>query len=118
MSEEGGGDGDAAAWHVPVREKFPVEIEGEGFSSPELRRGSRPTMYHTIQFTVQFTADRESSPKDPLERLLILKGTQMRAQLKPYVEDASCGPVEVADLFFEDRTAIRGVPFAYFAFAE
>ncbi len=75
-------------------------------------------MYHTIQFGVQFTADRESSPKDRLERFLILKGTRMRAQLKPYVEEGGEGPVEVADLFFEDRTAIRGVPFAYFAFTE
>jgi hypothetical protein len=75
-------------------------------------------MYHTIQFAVQFTAERETSPKDRLERCLIRKGTRMRAQLKPYVEEGREGPVEVADLFFEDRTAIRGVPFAYFAFAE
>jgi len=75
-------------------------------------------MYHTIQFAVQFTVDRETSPKHPLERLLILKGTSMRAQVKPYVEEATGGPVEVADLFLEDRTAIRGVPFAYFAFVD
>jgi hypothetical protein len=75
-------------------------------------------MYHTIQFGVEFTADRETSPKHPLERFLILKGTRMRAQLRPYVEEGRGGPVEVADLLFEDRTAIRGVPFAYFAFDE
>jgi hypothetical protein len=75
-------------------------------------------MYHTIQFGVQFSADREVSLKKRLERLLILKGTRMRARIKPYVEEGRGGPVEVADLLFEDRTAIRGVPFAYFAFDE
>ena len=39
----------------------------------------------------------------------------MRARLRPYVEKGTEGPVEVADLFLEDRTALRGVPFAYFA---
>ncbi len=46
------------------------------------------------------------------------KGKRLRAQVKPYVTDAAQGPVEVADLFFEDGTATRRVPFAYFAFVE
>jgi hypothetical protein len=41
----------------------------------------------------------------------------VRAQLKPYVADTADGPVEVADLFFEDGTATRQVPFACFRFA-
>ena len=32
--------------------------------------------------------------------------------------ETSTGPVEVADLFFEDGTATRGVPFACFCFLE
>jgi hypothetical protein len=75
-------------------------------------------MYHTIQFAVEFTADRETSPKQPLERLLILKGSHLRAQVKPYVEEATSGPVEVADLYLEDGSAIRVVPYAYFAFVD
>jgi hypothetical protein len=75
-------------------------------------------MFHTIQFAVQFTADRESSPTAPREHFLIFKGTCVRARLQPYVEEGREGPVEVADLFLEDRTALRGVPFAYFAFAD
>ena len=50
-------------------------------------------MYHTIQFAVQFTADRETSAKHPLERILIRPGTCMRAEVRPYVEEATGGPV-------------------------
>ena len=32
--------------------------------------------------------------------------------------DTNDGPVEVADLFFEDGTTTRKVPFTYFAFVE
>jgi hypothetical protein len=34
------------------------------------------------------------------------------------VVEAAGGPVEVADLFFEDGTATRNVPFAWFTFVE
>jgi hypothetical protein len=75
-------------------------------------------MYHTIEFAVEFVADLELSPKHRLEQLLIRQGTRLRAQLKPSVVETVGGPVEVADLFFEDGTATRTVPFAYFAFVE
>lgn len=76
-------------------------------------------MYHTIEFTVEFTADLEVSAKHPLERLLLERGTRRRAQIKPYVvEDSEAGLVEVADLFFEDGTAIRTIPFASFFFVD
>ena len=75
-------------------------------------------MYHTIEFAVEFTADLEVSPKQPLSRLKIGKGTRFRVQIKPYVEEVSAGPVEVADLYFEDGTVTRLVPFAYFRFVD
>ncbi len=75
-------------------------------------------MYHTIEFGVEFLADLEVSPKKPLERLRIRKGDRLPAQIKPYVVETAEGPVEVADLFFEDGTATRGVPFACFCFVE
>ncbi len=75
-------------------------------------------MYHTSEFTVDLTADLEISPKQPLERILIERGTRVRAQLKPYVAEAQSGPVEVADLFFEDGSTTRMVPFAWFAFLD
>jgi hypothetical protein len=73
-------------------------------------------MYHTIEFAVAFEADLEISPKHRLEHLLLPKGTRRQAQLKPYVVESEDGPVEVADLFFEDGTATRTVPFECFSF--
>jgi hypothetical protein len=73
-------------------------------------------MYHTIEFQVEFTADFEFSPKERLERLLVSKGTRARTQLRPYVAETKEGPVEMADLYFDDGTTTRGVPFSYFRF--
>jgi hypothetical protein len=75
-------------------------------------------MYHSIEFVAEFTLDLEISPKHPLERLLIQKGTRLRAQVKPHVAETATGPVEVADLFFEDGTVTRRVRFAWFSFVE
>lgn len=75
-------------------------------------------MYHTIQFTVAFLVGLEVSPRQPLERVRIRRGDRLRAQVRPYVVDTAEGPREVADLFFEDGTATRRVPFAYFAFVD
>ena len=41
---------------------------------------------------------------------------RVRVQIKPYVEETEEGPVEMADLFFEDGSATRKVPFAQFRF--
>ena len=73
-------------------------------------------MYHTLRFTTDLILDLEVSSRQPLERLRIRKGDRLPAQVKPYVVETAEGPVEVADLFFEDGTATRRVPFAYFAF--
>jgi hypothetical protein len=75
-------------------------------------------MYHTIQFAFDLWVDLEVSPKQPLERLLLRRGTRVIAQLRPHVVETAGGPVEVADLFFEDGTATRGIPFACFSFVE
>jgi len=75
-------------------------------------------MYHTIRFAIDRWVDLESSPQNRLERLLIRAGMQAPAQLRPYVVEGLAGPVEVADLFFEDGSVIRGVPFACFFFVE
>ncbi len=73
-------------------------------------------MYHTIEFAVEFLADLEMSPEHRLERLLLRKGARLQAQIRPHVVEGAEGPVEVADLFFEDGTATRMVPFACFSF--
>ena len=75
-------------------------------------------MYHTIEFTADFTLDLVISCKLPMERVLIAKGSRVQAQLRPYVVEEKDGPVEVADLFFEDGTAAQGVRFACFAFVD
>jgi hypothetical protein len=75
-------------------------------------------MYHTLEFAAEFMVDLEVSRKQPLERVLIRRGTRVRAQLRPYVIEMENGPVEVADLFFEDGSATRGVRFECFSFVE
>jgi hypothetical protein len=75
-------------------------------------------MYHTIEFRRGMLADLEISGKQPLERFRIHKGNRLRAQIKPRMVDTDFGPVEVADLFFEDGTVTRSVPFACFSFVE
>ncbi len=85
-------------------------------------RAGRPqegsAVYHTNEFGVEFLIDLEVSRRQPLERVRLRKGDRLRAQVKPYVAEAADGPVEVADLFFEDGTGTRRVPFACFAFVE
>jgi hypothetical protein len=75
-------------------------------------------MYHKLEFAVDFTVDLETSPQDGLQRMLIRKGTRLQAQVKPYVIESEDGPVEVADLFFEDGTATRMIRFAWFSFLD
>jgi hypothetical protein len=75
-------------------------------------------MYHVIEFTQELLTDLEISRKHHLERLLLQKGTRLRVQLKPYVMETATGLVEVADLFLEDGTATRRVPFSCFSFVE
>jgi len=75
-------------------------------------------MYHTIIFAAARLVDLEVSPKQPLERVLLQAKTRVRVQIKPYVVESDNGPVEVADLFFEDGTATRLVPFACFSFVD
>lgn len=75
-------------------------------------------MYQTIEFRIAFAGDREISPKHRLEQVLLRRGTRVRTQVKPYVVETSDGPMEVADLYIEDGTTVRGVPFASFSFVD
>jgi hypothetical protein len=71
-------------------------------------------MYHTVQFT----ADLDRSPGDGLDRVVLSSGDRRRARLRPHVIEAADGPMEVADLLFEDGTSVRSVPFACFRFID
>jgi hypothetical protein len=75
-------------------------------------------MYHTIEFHEALTVDLEISPKHHLERLSLKAGTRLQAQIRPYVLETEDGLVEVADLFFDDGTATRQIPFEAFSFVE
>lgn len=75
-------------------------------------------MFHTIEFEVQLVADLEISRKQPLEKIVIQPKTRLRAQLKPFVAQRQGCLIEVADLFFEDGTVTRGVPYACFHFVD
>jgi len=75
-------------------------------------------MYHTIEFAVDLNVDQEISPRRPLERLYIRKGSRLRAEIKPHIVESGGGPVEVADLFLDNGTTVRQVPFASFRFVE
>jgi hypothetical protein len=81
-------------------------------------RQENRAVYHTIEFQGHLTLDLEISPRYCLERFVVRKGARVRTQIKPYVEETPEGPVEVADLFFEDGTVTRKVPFDVFSFVE
>jgi hypothetical protein len=74
--------------------------------------------YHLIEFKSAFTADLEISPRHRLERLRIQKGMRAYVCLRPYVVETAGELDEVADLFFEDSTVTRQVPFERFRFVE
>jgi len=76
------------------------------------------TLYHTIEFGADMWVDLERSPRQPLERARLGRGTKARAQIRPHVIETPDGPTEVADLFFDDGTAARDVPFSLFTFAD
>jgi hypothetical protein len=75
-------------------------------------------MYQSIEFRAGFDVDLEISPKERLERLQIRKGMKVRAELRPYVIESPGGPLEVADVCFEDGTVSRQIPYALFRFVE
>ena len=75
-------------------------------------------MYHTMEMIVDYAADLEMSPKQPLERVLIQQGARFRAQIRPHVIEGEDCPIEVADFYFEDGSTTRNVPYAYFTFVE
>jgi hypothetical protein len=75
-------------------------------------------MYHAIEFTTVFTADLEVSPKQRLEQLRLRPGMRARVCLRPHVVETAAGPFEVADLYFEDGTVARQVPFDRFRFVD
>jgi hypothetical protein len=75
-------------------------------------------VYHTIEFGEDLMVDLEISARHWLERIRIRSGTHLRAEIKPYVVETEDGAVEVADLFLDDGTTTRMVPFRLFSFVD
>ena len=75
-------------------------------------------MYHTIEINENLAVDVEISPKHHLERTVISKGSRRQVQLKPYVVEVREGLIKVADLYFDDGSVVRAVPFECFCFVE
>jgi hypothetical protein len=75
-------------------------------------------MYHSIEFARELLAELEIPGEGRVPRVLIEKGTRLKAQIWPYVVESALGPTEVADLLLEDGTIARTVAFASFHFLE
>jgi hypothetical protein len=75
-------------------------------------------MYHIIEFTEDLKLDLERSSAHPLEKVLLRRGVKRCATIRPRVIETEAGPVEAADLFFDDGTTARTVPFEKFRFAD
>jgi len=75
-------------------------------------------MFHTIEFTSRVRADLAVPGQRRLEKIVLQKGTRLRAEIRPYVQESDDGLVEVADLFLEDGSAAHTVSFAFFRFLE
>jgi hypothetical protein len=75
-------------------------------------------MNHRIEFNTTITVDLEVSPAQRLERLRVRAGERVTAALHPYIVEMGGEPVEVADLYLEDGTTARRVPFAWFRFVD
>lgn len=75
-------------------------------------------MYHLIEFGQEVVLDLQIAGKDRSDLLLLDKGSRRRTRVRPYVIDTDDGPVEMADLAFEDGTAANGVRCECFAFVD
>lgn len=75
-------------------------------------------MFHTIEFAAEGVVDLEGKPSEWLKQMVVGKGMRIRAELRPHIVEMPDGPVEVADLFFDDGTTARDVPYERFSFVE
>jgi hypothetical protein len=75
-------------------------------------------MYHSIEFARELLAELDVPGEGRIPRVLIEKGTRLKAQIRPYVVESALGPIEVADLMLEDGTIARTVAFASFHFLD
>jgi len=78
----------------------------------------RLAMYHTIKFNRELAVDLNVGQNRRLERLLLRAHDRVTALLRPCILETVAGPVEAADLVFEDGTTASAVPYSAFRFVE
>ncbi|MFM7148775.1 MAG: hypothetical protein ACKO23_02935 [Gemmataceae bacterium] len=78
----------------------------------------RKPRYHIIEFSRDLKIELERGPGRYLESVLLRKGTRRRALVRPQVIDIDGHLWEVADLFFDNGTITRTIPFAAICFVE
>jgi hypothetical protein len=71
-----------------------------------------------IEFVSDWRADLERRSSQRMEQGLFSRGTRCCAEVRPRITEQDSGPMETADLYFDDGTIARRVPFAAFAFAD
>jgi hypothetical protein len=75
-------------------------------------------MYYRIEFCTAFTVDLVVAARQQCERVRIHQGMRAYASVCPYVVETPGGPVEAADLVFEDGSVARGVRYGQFRFMD
>ncbi len=75
-------------------------------------------MYHRIEFSANFITALVVAGADRSERVRIQQGMRAYASVHPYVAETPAGPVEAADLWFEDGSVARGVRYGQFRFLD
>jgi hypothetical protein len=76
-------------------------------------------MYHIVEFVRDCWVDLEKSQGQPLQRVKLLRGTRRKAEVRPrIIYDRTKVAIEAADLFFEDGSAARKIPFSCFIFPD
>ena len=75
-------------------------------------------MYHSIEFKRNLLAELDIPGEGRTPRVLIDKGTRLKAEIRPYVVESVLGPIEAADLLLEDGTIAHSVAFASFRFLD
>ena len=73
-------------------------------------------MYHKLRFRADYQLDLQIRGKPRLEQLLIKEGETVEAQVRPFVQETSEGPMELADLHLAGDGTLLGVPMEYFSF--
>jgi hypothetical protein len=97
-----------------------LRFAGESWPAflPCAHEGLGRLLYNAVEFVADWLGELEGGCCHTLGRVLLRRGTWLRARIQPRVVETSQGSAEVADLLFEDGTAVCGVPFAAFVFAD